>query len=282
MTTKAQLRSLGGSLSPALVHGSKALVRSMLLRRGVWIESLVDEKQLRDLISSLRPKHTDRALKRFGSVGDGGYVMPDDLEGIGGCISPGVFTECSFDKEIADLGIDVFLADASVPGPPVAHERFKFSKLFFDTFNSDKTITIDDFCKDIAPGKDLILQMDIEGAEYRVLNSASEELMSRFRIMAIEFHDLNLLFTRFGFREINGVFTKLLRTHNIVHIHPNNICDPAVHGEIEIPPLMEFTLYRKDRAHFEDRPLEYPHRLDAKNIQEKDDLPLPQCWYQVS
>ncbi len=281
MTTKAPLRSFGDALPPALVQGSRALVRSMLLRGGVWIESLIDEKPLLDLISALRPKHTDRALKRFGSDGDGGYVMPDDLDGIGACISPGVFTECSFDTEIADLGIDVFMADASVSGPPVAHERFKFSKLFFDTFNSDTTITIDDFCKDIAPGKDLVLQMDIEGAEYRVFNSASTELLSRFRIMAIEFHDLNLLFTRFGFREINAVFVKLLRTHNIVHIHPNNISDAAVHGDIEIPPLMEFTFYRKDRAHFEDRPLSYPHRLDARNVEAKEDLPLPRCWYRV-
>lgn len=278
MTTKAALRSFG--VSPALAHNSKALVRSMFLKRGIWIEGLVDEKPLLDLISSLRPKHTDRALERFGSSGDGGYVMPDDLDGIGGCVSPGVSTECSFDTQIADMGIDVFLADASVPGPPVAHERFKFSKLFFDTFNSDKTITIDDFCKDIAPQKDLVLQMDIEGAEYRVLNSASEKLLSRFRIMAIEFHDLEQLFTRFGFREINGVFARLLRTHNIVHIHPNNIFSPAVHGEIEIPPTMEFTFYRKDRANFVDGPLSYPHLLDAKNVEEYDDVPLPRCWYQ--
>jgi len=205
--------------------------------------------------------------------------MPDDLEDIGGCVSPGVSTECSFDAQIADEGIDVFLADASVSGPPVSHERFKFSKRYFDTFNSDDTITIDDFCREISPERDLILQMDIEGAEYRVLNSASEALLSRFRIMIIEFHDLDHLFNRFGFREINRVFMKLLRTHNVVHIHPNNVLAPSIHGGIVIPPFMEFTFYRKDRAAFIDRPLTYPHQLDAKNVAERTDVVLPECWY---
>jgi hypothetical protein len=116
--------------------------------------------------------YTERKIKRFGPKRDGGYLLPDDLEGIGGCVSPGVSAECGFDMDIADLGIDVYLADASVSSPPVAHERFRFSKLHFDTFNSSDTVTIDDFCRLISPASDLLLQMDIEGAEYRVLNSA--------------------------------------------------------------------------------------------------------------
>ncbi len=279
MTMKTSIRSFGESLSPALVLRSKALARSMLLNCGLWVDKSIDDKDLLDFISSLRPKQIDRAMKRMGSNSDGGYLIPDDLDGIGGCVSPGVNVECSFDTDIANLGIDVFLADASVSGPPVAHERFTFSKLFFDTFNSDDTITIDEFCKDIAPQQDLVLEMDIEGAEYRVLNSASESLLSRFRIMAIEFHDLDQLFNPFGFREIKCVFQKLLKTHTVVHIHPNNIGSPAVHGSISIPPCMEFTFYRNDRGTFIDSPLSFPHRLDVKNVAEMADLPLPRCWY---
>ena len=35
--------------------------------------------------------------------------MPDDLKGIGGCVSPGVSDNCGFDTHIADLGIDIIL-----------------------------------------------------------------------------------------------------------------------------------------------------------------------------
>ena len=161
------------------------------------------------------------------------------------------------------------------------HNRFTFSKLHFDTFNSSETVTIDDFCKRVPHDSDLILQMDIEGAEYRVLNSASERLLTRFRIMVIEFHDLAQMFTHFGFREISSVFRKLLRTHKIVHIHPNNLADPVSRGPIVIPPLMEFTFYRKDRSFFEYRSLAYPHPLDAPNAADRPNLALPKCWYSM-
>ena len=43
-----------------------------------------------------------------------------------------------------------------------------------------------------------------------------------FRIMVIEIHDLSNIFAYFGLREISSVFRRALKTHNIVHIHPNN------------------------------------------------------------
>ena len=260
----------------------KELVWTQVLNCGLWIQKTTKDDEILNFISELRPMYTATQLKRFGPASDGGYLMPDDLDGIGGCVSPGVSFECGFDKNLADLGIDVYLADASVAGPPTSHKRFHFSKLYFDTYNSSETVTIDDFCKSISPGSDLILEMDIEGAEYRVLNSASGQLLSRFRTMVIEFHDLTNIFTYFGLREISSVFRRLLKTHNIVHIHPNNYTHPVSRGPIVVFPAMEFTFYRKDRSVFEYRALSYPHPLDASNVAEMPDIPLPKCWYDLT
>jgi hypothetical protein len=204
--------------------------------------------------------------------------MPDDLDGVSGCISPGVSTEVGFDLEIASRGIDVYQADASVAGPPVQHERFHFTRKFLDSYNSENTITLDDYCDGVPGDGDLIFQMDIEGAEYRVLASASYALLRRFRIMVIEFHDLDHLFSRVGFREMSSVFRKLRCTHEIVHIHPNNVAPPVKVGAIEIPPLMEFTFYRKDRDRFGTRPLRFPHPLDADNLPDNPTVVLPEFW----
>ena len=260
----------------------KDFIRSQLLRHGIWITKPTKQSEILALMSELRPMYTPRKMSRFGPQGDGGYLMPDDLDGIGGCVSPGVSNNCGFDTHLADLGINVHLADASVLCPPVWHDKFKFSKLYFDTYNSEETITINEFCGNVSPGSDLILQMDIEGAEYRVLNSASEELLSRFRIMVIEFHDLAQIFSPFGFREISSVFRKVLRSHNVVHIHPNNVASPVSRGSIVVPPIMEFTFYRKDRAAFEYRSLEYPHPLDVANVAERPNLMLPTCWHSAA
>lgn len=251
----------------------------MLLSRTMWSERAMDDAPIRALIERLRPQTSTIPLIRMGGAHDGGYLVPDDLDGIAACISPGVSDECSFDTDAAARGMDVYMADASVDGPPTDNPCFHFSKLFFDTFNSDTTVTLDDYCANIAPGSDLLLEMDIEGAEYRVLQSTSDELMRRFRIMVFEFHSLTSLFTPFGFEQISSVFDKLLRTHAVVHIHPNNAGPTFTKNDIGIPPFLEFTFHRRDRAVFTTQPLTFPHPLDVPNDARVADVVLPPIWH---
>ena len=46
--------------------------------------------ELKELIKALRPVQTKIRLIRVGGANDGGYLIPDDLEGIAACFSPGV------------------------------------------------------------------------------------------------------------------------------------------------------------------------------------------------
>jgi methyltransferase FkbM-like protein len=139
------------------------------------------------LIRSLQPVSVPGGLRRIGPAGDGGYLLPDDFAGVGACISPGESCECGFDLEMAEMGMDVIMADASVSGPPMRHPRFQFQGKFLDVRSSEHTTTIDDLCKDTE--SDLVLQMDIEGAEHAVILTMSDSLLKRFRIAVIEFHE---------------------------------------------------------------------------------------------
>lgn len=254
-------------------------IRTLMLAKGYWSERTAPLADVTALIARLRPMRSSIPLRRLGGPHGGGYLVPDDLDGIAACISPGVWTECHFDAALADLGVDVHIADAAAEGPPAAHPRFHFSRLSFDTYSGDSRVTIDDFCRDVAPDGDLLLDMDIEGAEYRVLSAISDDLLARFRIMTIEFHHLGNLHTPFGLSEIGGVFDRLLRTHSIVHIHPNNAVPPVVRGDIGIPPVMEFTFLRSDRAEFAPSRGPYPHPLDVQVESDRPDFPLPSAWY---
>jgi len=235
-----------------------------------------------ELISSLRPVGDGRNLRRFGPNGDGGYLMPDDLEGVTAAVSPGVSVLCGFDLDIAQRGIDVYMADASVEGPPVSHPKFHFEKKFVDIYSSETTVEFEQYCRAIpgyANGDDLILQMDIEGAEYRVLSNVSEATLSRFRIVILELHRLDLIFLQSYFSVIEPVFKKLLRNHRVVHIHPNNTAGSLRRGKLEIPRHMEFTFVRKDRLGSEGNDArEYPHPLDVDCVPENPHYALPTCW----
>lgn len=259
---------------------AKKLIEGLLGNK-FWVGHSSHATDVLQLISEMRPKALKIPLVRVGGDSDGGYLVPDDLAGVGFCVSPGVSDEITFDQDLARRGIKVFMADASVDSPPENDKNFYFEKKFIDTYEDDRNIRLDTFCQRVLRNTDGdgVLQMDIEGAEYRVLLDTSPTTLQRFRVMVIEFHNLDQMFCRTYLEIIRATFRKLMQSHYVVHIHPNNIRRPRVRGSIAIPPAMEFTFYRKDRAELNDTITpEFPHPLDADNIPQLKTVVLPKSW----
>ena len=241
-----------------------------------------DRHELLSLMQRLSPTPTDKQLVRLGPKGDGGYLVPDDLKGIEACFSPGVSTNSGFEKDCADLGMKVYLADHSVDHPAEPHDRFHFTKKHIGATTSDAFMTLDDWVAGSLPGsqEDLMLQIDIEGHEYETFLSISHNLLRRFRIIVAEFHRLDDLWSGPFFQIASRAFDKILQTHTCIHIHPNNHHNPLNREGLTIPPLMEFTFLRKDRITQSSTCLRFPHPLDADNTSNPA-LPLPACWYKA-
>lgn len=247
----------------------------------VWLERSADFSRLAEFVHSVRPRATTTPLVRIGKPGDGGYLLPDDLEGMKILISPGVSTEVTFDSEMSKRGLHSFMADASVDGPPVNDPNFHFFKKFVDVHEDNLNMRLDSLCQKVPPelDGDRILQMDIEGAEYRVLLDLDEDNLKKFRIMVVEFHHLTRLFGEWQMQIISATFRKLLRHHYVVHIHPNNVAPPTQRGGVSIPPVMEFTFHRKDRTTLvEGGKCLIPNPLDADNLPHRPAVVLPECW----
>jgi hypothetical protein len=259
-------------------------VRDALIRlfggAGAHIADRTSLAELDGLIRSLRPFDSGIELIRLGPAGDGGYLVPDDLEGIEYAFSPGVSTESGFESDLGARGMRVFLADHSVDAPPVADAAFSFDKKFIGCLSDDIFMTLDEWKRDTIPehGGDLLLQMDIEGGEFEALLNASDALLSQFRIMVIEFHYLQQLFNKPFFVLVSRLFEKLLKRHSVVHIHPNNCCGSVKGRGLEIPRVAEFTFLRNDRFRQRGPRRDFPHPLDGDNTRKRS-LPLPQCWY---
>jgi hypothetical protein len=174
----------------------------------------------------------------------------------------------------------VFMADHSVDAPAEHHENFHFIKKFVGGTTFGKYITLDDWVSETLPNgdSDLMLQMDIEGQEYETLFSTSDKLMRRFRVIAIEFHNLDQFWNLPFFQIASRAFEKILQTHACVHLHPNNCCGSIKKDGLEIPKFMEFTFLRRDRFKGEIKPWCFPNPLDRDNTKMKT-LKLPECWY---
>jgi len=121
--------------------------------------------------------------------------------------------------------------------------------------------------------------MDIEGSEYETLLAAPIALLAQFRIMVIEFHYLHELLNRRYFELVSRAFQKVLQTHAVVHIHPNNCCGSVKADGLELPRIAEFTLHRSDRLKRHSPRTTFPHPLDRNNTR-KPTLVLPRCWYE--
>lgn len=232
------------------------------------------------LLRSLHPMACSKELIRLGPNGDGGYLVPNDLAGIEACFSPGVSDRAGFERDCAERGMKVFMADASVEGPPESHPQFRFIKKFIGATSRGDFISLGDWFKSSLPegSGDLLLQMDIEGYEYEALLSLPEDWQPRFRIMVVEFHFLDYLFSEPLFAIYSKVFEKLLSTHTCVHIHPNNVCTALKVGQLQIPQMAEFTFLRHDRVSNPAFARTFPHMLDRDNCG-RPPLPLPKSCY---
>lgn len=257
----------------------KQAVLQFLVGRGYYVSRTVDAKRLKKFLQQVAPRETSKPLVRLGGNSDGGYLVPDDFVGIQACFSPGVSAIANFELAMAERGIPSYMADHSVDGPPLKNPYFDFEKKFLGVTNDDVFITLQDWVKRKATGNsDLLLQMDIEGAEYAVLLDTPDDVLRRFRVLVVEFHGLNRLAAISGVELIEAVFNRLAKYFDIVHIHPNN-CAPVLKlGELEIPSVMEFTFLRKDRNQAAGYAKTFPHALDEKNLPELPDIVLPKCW----
>ena len=259
------------------------VVQRLLAALRASISIGVSPRELKEALLLIRPKASPVPLVRIGGSGDGGYLVPDDLENLTACFSPGVAESADFELALADKGIRSFMADYSVGGAPVKNDLFDFEKLYLATHNEPgKFVRLDDWIssKNQTRG-DLVLQMDIEGNEWLILADVSAETLSRFRIIVLELHGLDSLLTNpLGIEIFTSVFRKLNDQFSVVHLHANNCCGALKYQGIEIPRVLEVTLIRNDRYQTSNQVFDstIPNPLDVPNVPGRKNLALSKDW----
>lgn len=245
-------------------------------------------------LSFFKPKPIPVDLMRVGGNCDGAYLVPKDLMGVDACFSPGVATYKTFEDELALVyGIKSHMVDFSVEieefDSPLIRGMQTFSPLWLRAESSWDSISLGDWIANNEANAtgDFLLQMDIEGGEYQVIESVASEVLDRFRILVIEFHDVRSgLLSRLEEAPIMQVIDRLSPGFVVAHVHPNNCEDLArLPGGIAlIPEVMEVTLLRRDRLGEEWIPdsankLRIPHPLDiGRNAPHRPPVFLDASW----
>jgi len=74
------------------------IAKKLLLRAGYRLEQTAKPSDILKTIRMIQPVAVGYDLIRIGGEGDGGYLIPDDLEGVKYCFSPGVDQTADFEK----------------------------------------------------------------------------------------------------------------------------------------------------------------------------------------
>ena len=262
----------------------KSKAKRILFKNGLLLEDAIETDKILTFIERFKKHYVSVDLIRIGGDNDGGYLLPDILNDIEYCFSPGVYYTATFEKMLSEkYDIKSFMIDASVDSEPFKDKNFEFEKLFLGTYNSSNVITLQDWLdkKINSEENNLLLQMDIESSEYDVLTTESIETLKRFSCIIIEFHSTEKIFDRYFFRMISSIFEKLYREFSICHIHPNNVCGIETFKNISVPRTFEITFLRNDyvKKLKKDTPISLPHKLDQKNSEKYEDLIMPEIWW---
>ena len=239
---------------------------------------LTPKQDVIDLLKRLRPQDNGHSLIRVGGPGDGGYLIPEDLSGITELFSPGSNRLSNFEKEVAERWqIRSYICDSIEEKPDDLSDFQDFTPAWVGPYtDGEQLISLAQWVEEKSQSHgDLMLQMDIEGAEFQTLMAASTDLMRRFRIIVIELHFLEALKNRWAFEQIySPFFEKVLSDFDVVHAHPNNCCGIWNYGDIKYPRLIELTLHRKDRGKYLIPRKSSKHELDEPCVPLSPDLAL--------
>lgn len=233
----------------------------------------------REIINVCKVKKVpDFPMIRIGKCADGGYIMLDDFEHIEACYSFGIGTEVSWEEDIAAKGIDVYCYDHMISYMPGNNEKIHFSRYGIAGMDSCNGIlkSMETFMKQNKTlTNNLILKMDVEGAEWEFIQNTDINIFSHFKQMTFELHNLT---DENHSNEIFYCLNKLKTTHQPIWIHGNNAGIAEKSGTYVVPEMLEITYVRKDSYKMKEWD-EYncPNSLDYPNVYDFNEIEL-QGW----
>ena len=185
-----------------------------------------------------------RALKRYGSKNDGGYLLFNEIGLNTGLLSFGVGDNLDFEEELGPHVNRILAFDGSIDHLPKSVLGLEFRNIFVGDTTSNTTLSINEIIPEMKSER-LIMKIDIEGAEWRVLGEMSDVDLERFDQIVGEFHGLASMQSKEELDKIIRVLERLLSQFALVNSHPNNWSPYRVIKGVPMPDAVELTFLRK-------------------------------------
>lgn len=228
--------------------------------------------QFSELTELLRVEPSPYGLVRKGSNFDGGYVIANNLNQNDFLLSFGVGTDVSFEYSLSSSIKGIHLYDHTVDQLPTQILNASFFKTGLAVKSGQYMTDLEAALLKIPSDSELILKIDIEGDEWKILDEVNSEILKKFKQIVIEFHELESIDSEFNFQLFFRVFKKIRMTHNVINVHGNNWDSfKVIHGQIWANAL-EVSYLRTDFFSEEKTP-DFP-KLNLPNNPQRADYNL--------
>ena len=255
------------------IHKMKKDIKVINILDPIVFEEYI--KTVRDLLT-IRKVAGQKNLVRVGREYDGGYIMLDDFANNMHAYSFGIADDVSWEEDISEKGMKVFMYDHTIEDLPKQVKGGVFHKIGIsgkdDLDNHLLSMeTILDRNDDVEKDQ-LILKMDVEGAEWDFLRETSSDILECFAQMTFEFHSVLDLAKQ---KQIVDVLSKLNKTHQVIWVHANNCSHAYTADGLVLPNLLEATYVNKKKYRFSDYDKYIlPMELDMPNLSDRNDILL--------
>ena len=206
------------------------------------------DERLLEFARAIRPMTAPNLkLTRVGGFTDGGYVMAEPITAAG-AISIGVGSDVSWDADVGKRGIPVAMFDHTVRKLPMAVPNGTFHRIGISPTASDRMRPLAQLVSlaGFAGQDDLLLKVDVEGAEWAALMQPSPADLQPFSQIVVELHSLAGLKEERSAAPILAAIKHLTKTHLPIHVHANNYDELVRFGNWWFPNAIELSLIRRD------------------------------------
>ena len=206
------------------------------------------DERLLEFARLLRPMSSpELELTRVGGPTDGGYVMAKPITA-SGAISIGVGSDVSWDRDIGARGIPVAMFDHTVRRPPSHVPNGTFHRIGIGPISTAKTKPLNRLIAQagFAGRTDLLLKMDVEGAEWLTLTQPQPADLRPFSQIVLELHGLSALRDESRGPQLLAAMQHIARYHAPVHVHANNYDELVRFDSWWFPNAIEVSLVRND------------------------------------
>lgn len=268
-------------VSPLLAEMAAFIERGAVIRAATSPLSAMQEGERMSAVfaslSLLTPYEIDRPKVRIGPNADGGYILAETLDPGQTVLSYGISTEYRFDEAMAERGHRVFMFDHTIQPLATIHPHMHFfaEGVAGTSDGAQRLYSIEDHLKkNQIAGDNLILKMDVEGAEFEALNALSPATLARFEQIVMEVHGIDQLGDDAFRLTFNRTFSRLNEYFTLFHVHANNYDGSTLTaiGKIPAVSMMELSYMRSDRITRRPNETLYPCALDYPCTNNADKL----------